>query len=325
MRRAIVAGGVAVVGVALIAVTFTQNLFRVGTDFEELITDFRPILEEENVAAYQRAVAGYGAVAEEFDSGLAPWAAGNLGITPDQFGAYMVREYPAVAAGMDALPGVTEEIGGLVDLLDEQRANFASADAIPTENSVAQFVPWGLLVVGVLAVVLAAAAWFWRFRPPSAAAFALGILILVGSFLFGLPGKAGDADDLNAALKPVYTEQTIAGAQAALSAVGSMGAEMESVMLPELAERIGYTPEQFDAAVAESFPAIAGALGSMEENLADFGSLGETFAANLENYETLRPVSFSPIIWLLVFGGLVMAVLGAVGALGGDDEAPIVP
>jgi hypothetical protein len=321
MRRTIVAGGVALVGVLFIVMTFAQNLFRVGTDFEEMITDFRPILVEENIATYQADIAGFAAVADEFQNGLAPWAAGNLGMTPDEFGAFTAQEYPAVAAGMEALPAVTTQFGGLVDLLDQERGHFARADAIPTTSFVAQTVPWGFLALGIIALVAAAVAWFGRFRLGALLALVVGVAIVVFSFLLSLPGKAADADDLNDALKPVYTEETITGAGQALETMGAMGAEMGSSMLPDLAEQLGVTPDELNATLGESFPATAQALGSLDDSLARFSSLGETFSANLENYETLRPVAFTPIIWMFLFGGFVMAVLGAYGIFRREDEA----
>lgn len=42
--RKIVAILVMLVGVVLIAMTFANNLFKVGPAFEDLITDFRPLL-----------------------------------------------------------------------------------------------------------------------------------------------------------------------------------------------------------------------------------------------------------------------------------------
>jgi hypothetical protein len=52
---------------------------------------------------------------------------------------------------------------------------------------------------------------------------------------------------------------------------------------------------------------------TMEASLQNFSGMVEIFAQNLENYETIQPVSFTPIIWMMVIGAVV--ILGAGGAV----------
>jgi hypothetical protein len=320
MRRIVVATAVALVGVVFIVMTFTQNLFRVGTDFEELITDFRPILEDESLAAYQAGIDAFGAVGTEFQTALIPGLSLALGMSPDQMQAYLAEQYPAVARGMAALPQLSEQFGGLLDLLAQQQENFRSADAIPTTSLPAQTVPWGFLLIGLIAVGLGVLMWFWRLRLGSLVAMVLGLLIVIGSFLLSLPGKAADADDLNEALKPAYTTETVEGAQAGLVAMGQMAEQMGTEMLPALATQLGMTSEELNAFLADGFPATAQAMANMGASLAGFEALASVFEANLENYETLRPVAFSPIIWVFIGGGFVLALAGAYGFFAKDRE-----
>ena len=49
MPRKISGGLVILVGVVFIVVTLINNLFAVGPAFEEMITDFRPLLAEESL------------------------------------------------------------------------------------------------------------------------------------------------------------------------------------------------------------------------------------------------------------------------------------
>ena len=49
--RRVAAGLVVLVGVVLLISTFANNLFKVGSDFEEMIDDFRPMLEDEAIAS----------------------------------------------------------------------------------------------------------------------------------------------------------------------------------------------------------------------------------------------------------------------------------
>ena len=142
MSRKISGGLVILVGVVFIVVTLVNNLFAVGPAFEEMITDFRPLLAEESLNTARADIAVLEAAGEEFQTAVAPGMAQALGMTPEEFGAMVQSQYPAVASGMQALPEITATFSGLIDTLDSQRALFESADAIPTDDLPATTVPW---------------------------------------------------------------------------------------------------------------------------------------------------------------------------------------
>ena len=48
----------------------------------------------------------------------------------------------------------------------------------------------------------------------------------------------------------------------------------------------------------------------MPETLQRFEAFVGVFDANLENYETIQPVAFSPIIWMMVVGGALILIMG---------------
>lgn len=320
MRRMIVGGVIVLVGVALIVLTLTQNLFRVGTDFEELTTDFRPVMQDQSIEGYQQGLAGLAAAGEEFETQMVPALALALQMTPDQLQAYLAGEYPATAQGMAVLPELTQEFGGLVGMLEQQQSNFESADAIPTSDMVAQTVPWSLFVLGFVALGLGAWAIFGNLKFASIAAVVLGVVVIAANFGMGLPGKAADADDLNTALKPVYTAETIQQAQGGLAVMGAMGEEMTTSMLPGLAESLQMTPAELDAFLANSFPATAQALATMPQALGGFNDMAVVFDQNLENYETIKPVDLTNLVWALMAGCLLMIIAGAYGLFGRGDE-----
>ena len=90
-----------------------------------------------------------------------------------------------------------------------------------------------------------------------------------------------------------------------------MGTQMQTEMLPALGEQLGMTGEELNGFLGQNFPATAQALQTLPEAMERFGGLVGTFENNLDNYETIKPVAFSPIIWTLLIGGLV--TLGAFG------------
>lgn len=309
----IIAGGLAIlVGVVFIAVTLINNLFAVGPAFEDMIDDFRPILTDEALGTASADIATLQSAGEEFQTTIVPAMSQALGMTPDQFTGMVQQNYPAVAQGMAALPDITATFSGLVQTLDSQQELFASADAIPTENLPATTVPWIITISGILAIV----AGVLLLRPGRAGgiiAVVLGGVLLVVTFALSLPQKASDADQLNENLQPVYTQELIDGATVALDTVGAMGQQMQAQMLPDLAGQLGMNEEQLGAFMAENFPATAAAMQTMEASLQNFSGMVQTFAQNLENYETITPVSFTPIIWMMVIGAVV--ILGAGGVV----------
>jgi hypothetical protein len=300
---------VMVVGVVLISVTVANNLFNVGPAFDDLTDGFRPALTAQALETVRADIASLQAAGEEFQTTVAPAMAESLGMTPEEFQAFVGEQYPGVADGMAALPQIVPTFSGLIDTLDQQTVLFASADAIPTSDVPATTIPWALLIAGILALGLGVLMWFVP-RTGGVIAIVFGVLLVGVPFALSLPSKAADADQLNANLQPVYTQQLIDQATGAVAIVGTMGTEMSSTMLPALAEKLGMTEEQLQAFMGENFPATAAALTTMPASLERFQGLVDTFQANLDNYDTMKSVSFEPIIWTVIAGGAVVLVMG---------------
>jgi ABC-type multidrug transport system fused ATPase/permease subunit len=309
-----VAGVVVVlVGVVFLVTTFVNNLFEVGPAFEEMIDDFRPLLEEEAIATANGDLVMLAAAGEEFTTQIAPAMAQQLGMTPEEFGAFVQTNFPDVANGMAALPQITTTFSGLIDTLDSQRALFQSADEIPTKDLPATTVPWSILLAGILTIIVGLVMFFVPGRVGSILAVVLGALLVVVPLILNLPQKAADADELNDNLRPIYTEELVAGAEQALGTVAAMGTQMQNEMLPALAQQLGMSPDELNQFLGANFPATATALQSLPTALERFTVFTETFANNLDNYNTLKDVKFVPIIWTIIIGGVVVVLAGGVG------------
>jgi hypothetical protein len=293
----------------LIGTTVVNNLFQVGPAFEDLTDGFRPVLTAQAIETARADVATLGAAGEEFQTAVAPAMAEQFGMTPEEFQAFVGEQFPGVGNGMAALPQIVPTFSGLIDTLDAQRDLFASADAIPTSSIPATTIPWALLIAGILALALGVFMWFVP-RTGGIIAIVLGAMLVAVPFALSLPTKAADADQMNANLQPVYTQALIRQANAAVTTVGTMGTEMSGTMLPALAEKLGMTEEQLQAFLGENFPATATALQNMPVSMERFQGLVGTFEANLDNYDTMKSVSFEPIIWTVIVGGAVMLVMG---------------
>jgi uncharacterized protein YidB (DUF937 family) len=305
-----IGGGLSiVVGVVFIAVTMMNSLFAVGPAFEEMIDDFRPILTDEALGSASEDIAGLEAVGVEFQTAVVPGLAQAFGVTPEEFSATMAAQYPDIATGMAALPEITATFNGLIATLDSQQELFASADAIPTTNLPANTVPWIVTLSG-LAAIAVGVMMFMPGKVWSILAIVLGASLLITTFALNLPAKAADADQLNENLTPIYTQELIDGANQSLAVIGAMGNQMATEMIPDLAAQLGMSQEELGVFLGENFPATAAAIQTMPETLQRFEAFVGVFDANLENYETIQPVAFSPIIWMMVVGGALILIMG---------------
>lgn len=310
----LVAAFVLLIGAGLIAITLISNLFAVGPAFENLITDFRPLLTQNSIETARADIAGLSAVQKEFTTKLAPALSQQLKLTPTQFNGFISQNFPAVAAGMNALPSVVPTFNALINTLDKQRPLFASADAIPTTNLPATTVPWAMLGAGVLVLLIGVL----MFRSPKAgstAAIVVGLLLLLAPVALSLPTKASNADQLNANLKPVYTQALVKNATGALATIGAMGNEMQTKMLPALATQLKMSPEQLQTFLTSNFPATAQALQTMPASMNRFNGLVKVFGKNLTNYNTLKPVGLAKLIWTLLISGGLVAALGVIASI----------
>lgn len=305
---------VMLIGAGLVALTLISNLFAVGPAFENLIVDFRPALTQTSIDTARSDIAGLSAVQTEFTTKLAPTLSQQLKMTTDQFNGFISQNFPAVAAGMGALPAAVPTFNGLIDTLDHQRPLFASADAIPTQSLPATTVPWALFGAGSLVFLIG----LLMLRSPKAAgaaAIVVGLLLLIAPIALSLPTKASDADQLNANLKPVYTQALVTNATEALATIGAMGNEMQTKMLPTLATQLKMTPQELQTFLGSNFPATAQALQTMPSSMERFNGLVKVFDKNLANYNTLKPVELAKLIWTLMIAGGLIAVLGVISSV----------
>jgi hypothetical protein len=310
----VAAGLMVLIGAAFIAVTLAANLFNVGPAFDRLTDDFRPMMTQKSLQTAQQDIAGLSAASTEIQTSMMPTLAQQLGMTPEQFAASTAENYPAVAAGLAALPQITPSFSSLVATLDEQRPYFKAADEIPTASVPATSVPWSLLAVGVIAVGLGVWIWF-RPRGSAVAVTVAGAALIAVPLILSMPHKASYADTLNDNLKPVYTQQMITQAESSLATLGAMGAEMQQKMLPDLAARLGMTPVELNAFLGENFPATSAALAGMPESMGRFQGMVSAFDARLGDYQTIQPVTLVPIVWFMIGGGIALFLLGGVGVL----------
>ena len=295
------------IGVLLILLPIFTRLFTVGPAFERLTDDFRPEMQAATLSQLHQDVGGLAAVGTEFTTKAVPQLAAAATMTPAQFSALMGQQFPAVAAGVQSIPKVTQEFNGVLGVQSAERARFEKADEIPTASLPATTVPWALAGVGVLCI---AVAFIVPRRRGAAIAVVLGVGIVAVPLLLSLPGKADAADTMNSHLKPVYTAELVAGAKQSLAGMQAMGTELQTKMLPALPGLLHLSAAQVQGYLAANFPIVTAALATMPATLERFETMVTTFDGSLDNYDTSKDTSLVPIVWMLLAAGLLVAATG---------------
>jgi hypothetical protein len=309
------------VGVVLIAAAITARLFTVAPAFERMTDDFRPEMQASELADLRADVSGLSAIHAEFTTKVVPQLATALDQTPQQFGAAMAQQFPAVSGGMQKVPETTAEFNGVLNVLETERARFDKADAIPTKSLPATTVPWALAGAGVVCLAMG---YVVSRRRSGALALGLGLALVAAPLFLTLPGKADAADTMNSHLKPVYTAELVAGAQQSLAGMRAMGAELQTEMLPALAGMLQMQPTELQTYLTANFPTVTAGIASMPAALERFDRLIGVFAGSLDDYNTAKGTKLVPIVWILIAAGLLVAGTGGWlvlhGAAGATSE-----
>jgi hypothetical protein len=319
MRTRIAGVLVIVVGLVVGAVVFTTGLFTVAPAFEELTDGFRPVMQDEALAAAEADVAALGAVSDELGTAVIPQLAQAFELSPEQFQALLGEQFPAVAAGAQALPEIVPQFTQVVGLLQAEQARFESADAIPTDDLPATTMPWIILAIA-LAMVAVGGVMVLKGRLGSILAIVLGALVIASSLALSFLPKSADADEMNENLKPVYTAELVAGAEQSLQVVGAMGDEMQTKMLGAVGQQLGMDEAQLNAFLGENFPATAGALQELPAALGRFTTMVTAFDGQLDNYDEIKNTALNPVAWIVLIAGIMTLLLGAWGVLFKDES-----
>jgi hypothetical protein len=84
-------------------------------------------------------------------------------------------------------------------------------------------------------------------------------------------------------------------------------------MMPALATQLNMTPAQLQTFFTQQFPATTTALGNLPTTMNRFQGLVGTFRSHLSDYNTLKPVTLAPIVWVMIGGGIALLLIGGVG------------
>lgn len=308
MRRKIASFTAIGLGITLLSLTFGLAMFRRSSSMEHMMGAFRPWMTEQSLSSLQTDVKKFEAAGAEFDGKIMPLFAQMRGTTVGSLKVQLAKDYPAVATVTQGLSSTLPKYERLITTLDKERDHFASADAIPVSSVPATTLPWAMLGVGVAALGIG----FALRRPGRGAPVAmvvLGSLLLLAPLAMAFPHKAVGADALNATFKKVLDRKVIAEGKGLFKELQPMVAEF-GVILPGLAHDLGMPPQQVQALFDKQFPVFTSAIDTIPQKAPRFERLIADIEGNLNNYDDVKNLQFTPFVWLFLLGGLGTALSG---------------
>jgi len=283
------------IGLVLIVTPFATSMFAKAASANQLMTNFAPLLTDENLAKYHGDVDLF---ASEADSLRAVYRDHHVA----------AGAYPRIDAFLGAADGIDTRNRHLLDTVGGGTADFDRLHKVTGLDRLP------LLLVGAGLASLVAAGVAWRgerraVRRAMAATALVGAVVLAYPFVSGLADTGHNADALVTRFEPVMTQAQVRSLQqdfvVLVGAVGEVDAQLLATPLTT-AERADLTR------VRDGWPAasadFATLTGAINDNLANFGQL--------QAFSKLSPISgwsgfraATPAI--AVAGALLIAVAAA--------------
>jgi hypothetical protein len=318
MSRRIAGVTLLVVGVALIAGVIGLQMFSRAPAFEAMTTDFQRSVTPATVTTLRTDVAALRAAGTELQTKGLPTLASQLGMTQAQFATAAEQQFPGLISGAQQLPVIADGFDRLLGTIAAQDKNLQSAVAIPTKGFKAQTMPWLVLGVGIISILLGLRI---GIRSLQWIAVGMGALIIVGVFAVSLPSKSRDADALNKAMKPFFTQQQIDSARQSMATVFSTALTLQDKVLPAVAAAQHVPATTLQTQFASQFPALTRAIVALPDANEKFTDLTATFQRNLANFNKVEPFNFQATTWMFAAAGLLVLLAGAVPLVWLDEGA----
>jgi hypothetical protein len=313
MQRRLAGTAMAVVGITLIGTVVGTQLISRSQAFERLSARTRTSFTAAAVAQGRQDLAALQTVGQQLGTAL-PALGQQANLTPAQLQAFLAQ-FPAFTRGVAELPAITQRLSTLTATIDRQRANFASADAIPTPTQSATNVPWFIVMMGLLCVIVGAMLTATSSRMWTVAAAVVGIIIVVVPMATTLPTKGARADTLNDSLRSVYSDQAIAGLRSSAATIAATASSLQTEVLPAVGQKLGVTAQEIQAGVVQFFPTLAEGLATTPQAVERLGRTASALAATRSDFTEVAGTSYEPIAWTVVGGGIVMLLLATFVAI----------
>ncbi len=270
---------VLVIGVVWVTATFIFSLWSKGPAVDRLTKSLKPAFSNAGIAQARSDVNAVNGVITDLTTHTIPLLANDLRKTPAQVESLVSSTFPTVgkmlaaqdnegqpyADGQPYIVHAADYLNVVATSLKAQQHNFDSASAIPTKNLPTVALSWLFLILGLVALGIGGA-FIWKpdlARALGVTLVALGLVVVVVTFLLDVPGKTQSVDGLTNAFRPVFATTgplSIDEGQKYLDAVTAADKTLETQFVPAVAGLLQTTPTAVAAVLTQASPQVVNAL-----------------------------------------------------------------
>ncbi len=333
---------VLLLGIGLIVFPLADGMPKKTQGVDNVQDTFRDAMSKEGLKISREDLVTMQLMLKQLQGETLPALGARIGMNPDQTKAFLGARFDKVGTGLEQVDEIMPRFDHLVLVMEQQGANFREADEIPTSHLPNTAVTYLFLVPGVILTVVGAAGLFFSFRRPGRSvvptialgvAVAMGALIVVGTLVTDQIGKTQSAEKMFDAFRPTFTDQGYERARTDLDVLEGMATQMQTEVIPFLAQTAGQSPEQYTAGLASQYQDLGKGLVQLPRILGRFDGMVEDIGANIESFKDAdsipnadTPVSQVP--WYLMIPGIGLIVIAGAALLplgrrdGGAPSAP---
>jgi hypothetical protein len=320
MRRAVAVTSI-VLGAVLIVAPIGSSLFSRSKSAQALADGVRPAMTKKALVSDRQGLEVFRAAITEFNGADRARYARALGQSPQQFSAFLQKRFPDVASGARELPlGYIPHADSVLTALEKNRVRYETADSFPISGVSAKVAPWILIAAGAGFVLVGLLTLPGRGRGPLVALLLLGVVPLVVALAASLPHKASASSDLVDALRPAFSERSTSRVPVEIATAQKFDTQLESGLLPALAQKQDLSPKRLDAFLKRESPAVASALPQFKPILTGFAALGTALRNDRHLYTETAKIPIRTLVWLMIAIGCLLALGSALVLAGGARE-----
>lgn len=293
-------------GAALVAVPFATKMFERAPQGGEMIAAFKPYMEAERLASFQRDVREVDEYAREALTAAPRIFVPGSADERQRQQRFLTRS-PQVALFSQQWPEVHRTF---VRLLGTIVANKAEYDAVAALPPFALF-PWFFVVPGALLVALALAGLLLgRRRPPAwiplrRATIALGVGLLLAPVVFQMFTRAPQGGRMVEAFKTIETRRTVQTVQGHFGTIAVGQGAIRTELVPKLQAQ-GWS----DARLRAELPASMRLQKRWTAILNNLTPMIGVMSDNVANYRAVAALPPFPLFpWLFAVPGLLVVAL----------------
>lgn len=275
---------VLVIGVGLAVAPLAFKMFERAPKGGDMIDEFDPYMDEAKMSQFR----GYLAQMDETREGVIRL---DRAIDDGTLGGH-----PAVGSFVDEYPGISEDMGSMLDTMEDNLGNYRGVAALPPFP----LFPWFFVMPGAM---LALAGILWLRHPaatrPGVVAAFLGVGLLAAPMMFQMFTRAPGGSEMIGDFESLMTTERVSQIQGYFLVLGSAEGDLRRQVVPAWQDAEAADPETLAVLTefSQDWPTISNQMAPMIGTMAD----------NVDNFAAVVALpDFALFPWFFVIPGVMV-------------------